>query len=483
MTKKKAASQPQTEQTITDEHTGVERPLTPKEQFDQIGGPSNGQVRNPHMITKPALHVIAMQVENIKKVRFARIRPRGPVVTIAGANGSGKTTLLDAIEWGLRGTTNIPSQPISKGQKSGRIQIDLGDFKVERTFSRVENGKEPWLSKLNVYGRNKERFPTPQSLLDGLMAQVSFDPLEFIRMEPKAQFETLRKLAGLDLSAIDAEKAEAYQRRRDAGRDHDAAKQRLAALPTPPEDLPEVAIDTTAIATKYAEASAHNVNVSKSLQAKARLQEMNAEDLVQITRREQEVKRLQAEIEQLKNINAVGVKQVAEMVIPDEINIADIAVELNNAQRTNAGIQRRDAYKALETQVSTMGATWEELDISVKQKEKERAAAVAAAKMPLEQLAIGEGEVLFEGLPFEQISAAEQIRVSVALGMASNPTLRVMRIKDGSLLDDNSLNLIEAVATSQQYQIWIERVGAGGGKVCVTMEDGEASGEEAEAGE
>ena len=69
------------------------------------------------------------------------------------------------------------------------------------------------------------------------------------------------------------------------------------------------------------------------------------------------------------------------------------------------------------------------------------------------------------------------MRVSVAIAMAANPKLRVLRIKDGSLLDENSLALIADMASENDYQVWIERVDTTG-KVGVVMEDGAIVGAE-----
>lgn len=55
--------------------------------------------------------------------------------------------------------------------------------------------------------------------------------------------------------------------------------------------------------------------------------------------------------------------------------------------------------------------------------------------------------------------------------MAANPKLRVLRIRDGSLLDKKSLGLIAAMADDQDFQVWIEAVDTTG-KVGIFMEDG-----------
>ena len=64
--------------------------------------------------------------------------------------------------------------------------------------------------------------------------------------------------------------------------------------------------------------------------------------------------------------------------------------------------------------------------------------------------------------------------------MKANPELRVLLIKDGSLLDADNLALIAAMAETDDYQVWIERVETGEGGV--VMEDGIARGAGVNAG-
>ena len=69
-------------------------------------------------------------------------------------------------------------------------------------------------------------------------------------------------------------------------------------------------------------------------------------------------------------------------------------------------------------------------------------------------------------------SNAEQIKVSAAIGMTTNRKVRVMRIKDGSLLDDSSLAVIAEMAHERDFQVFIETVDLTG-NIGFYMEDGE----------
>jgi len=92
--------------------------------------------------------------------------------------------------------------------------------------------------------------------------------------------------------------------------------------------------------------------------------------------------------------------------------------------------------------------------------------------MPVDGLGFGDGIVTLNDLPFEQASDAERLRVSIAIAMATNPKLRVIRIRDGSLLDEDSMKMIAEMAKDGDFQYWIERVDSTG-TVGIVLEDGE----------
>ena len=64
-----------------------------------------------------------------------------------------------------------------------------------------------------------------------------------------------------------------------------------------------------------------------------------------------------------------------------------------------------------------------------------------------------------------------RLRVGIALAMKSNPRLRVLRIRDGSLLDDASMATVAEMAEANDFQVWIERVDTSG-RVGFVVEDG-----------
>jgi len=97
---------------------------------------------------------------------------------------------------------------------------------------------------------------------------------------------------------------------------------------------------------------------------------------------------------------------------------------------------------------------------------------VTESKLPIQGLTFDSDTLYYNDIPFtDQSSSAEQLRVSVAMGFAINPQLKILLIRDGSLLDSDNLKMIAEMAEKEGGQLWVERVGEG--KECqVIIEDG-----------
>ena len=103
--------------------------------------------------------------------------------------------------------------------------------------------------------------------------------------------------------------------------------------------------------------------------------------------------------------------------------------------------------------------------------DKSKLDAIKGAKFPVDGLGFDDNGVTYNGVPFSQAGSAVRLRTSVAMAMAMNPELRVIMIRDGSLLDSKNMAIIEEMAKEHDFDIWIEKVNESG-KIGIVIEDG-----------
>src|SRR5580693_6116932 len=125
------------------------------------------------------LRIISLEAENFKRLVAVAIKPDGSMIVISGRNGAGKSSILDAVAVAIGGKKAAPAEPIRKGQDKAEINLDLGRYKVRRTFKRGDDGEVT--SALYLEQADGSRPRSPQAMLDDLMGELAFDPLDFLR--------------------------------------------------------------------------------------------------------------------------------------------------------------------------------------------------------------------------------------------------------------------------------------------------------------
>jgi DNA repair exonuclease SbcCD ATPase subunit len=420
------------------------------------------------------LHIVSLTAENVKRLSAVTIRPDGAMVLIGGQNAQGKTSLLDSIEMALGGGKTIPIEPVRRGARKARITVDLGDIVVERTFS-------PKGTALEV--RNAEGVPqkSPQALLDSLCSKVSFDPLAFAREEPKKQDAILKQVLGLDFSALDSKRESLFAERRDLKRDAKALEARLDAT-TRHIGIPEQEVSVADLTVELERINEERAANQAKRHAVERAGDSWTDWDMKVTADLRRIADLEAQLAEAKDTlegheamrdGAATARQDAEavaaaLVDPDP---EPIRQQIADAEGINRRVRENAQHKELEKQLKTIDAQVEELTAGIENVDAEKARQLEAAPFPVPGLGFDETGPTLSGIPLSQASQAERLRVSVAIGAALNPRVRVMLVRDGSLLDERSMQLLAELARETDSQLWIERVGDRD-ETAVIIEDG-----------
>lgn len=433
------------------------------------------------------MRVINLKVENFQRLVAVDITPKGDIVTLVGKNAQGKSSILDALWAALEGAAHLPAKPVHSGAERARIRIDLGKYIVTRTIATKADGG--YTSSVKVENGDGAVFPSPQKLLDDLIGELSFDPLAFTRLSDKAQFSELAKFVeGVDFENVANLNRGDYDKRTDVNRRAREAKAAANIIAVPaeiPEKVDEQAlVDELGGATaREAEIATHNRRAQalrNKLDGLEQAIRENADERVRLTARMQQ---LEADFTALeKGVADARAEVEAFPEAPLRIDTTVVADKLRDAQAHNrnvadilARVEKRNSMQRLAESLEREAA---ELTNSIDARTAALAKAVSEAKMPVPGIGFGDGVVLLNGVPFSQASSAEKIQTSVAIAAAMNPKLRVIHIRDGSLLDSDTLAWLAKYAQENDLQVWLEKV-ADDGKVGFVIEDGHAR--EAEA--
>ena len=431
------------------------------------------------------MKIINLQASNIKRLTAIDITPTGNMVEITGTNGAGKTSVLDAIWWALAGKSTHQGKPVRDGETSARIRLDLGELVVVREFKQPldeKDGEAKYTTKITVETAEGAAYPSPQTMLDALTDKLAFDPLTFLRATEEAQFRMLeRYVPDTDFDAVRREHKSLYLNRSEHNAEALRARNNAKSVQLIDSDLERVDLD--ALQAEFDAAVEKNKVIGIEQYRRKDESRIIQELLDTMVSTAEKVDELKATLAVAKNDLADmhkqhldrqtafdGLPELPELTATSEIHqkVKDGAKTNEIVSQRTANLERKAEYgkesrrhakiaAALSTKMTTN-------KYAVKQK-------IAEAKMPIEGITLVGDKILYKGIPFDQASDAEQLRLSCAIAMDQNSKLRVIRIRDGSLLDSNSLQALCDMAVEKDYQVWIERVDSTG-KVGFVIEEG-----------
>ena len=472
------------------------------------------------------MKITLIRAQNYQRLKFAELpMPTRGVVHVTGPNGAGKTSLLSAVFAAFGSAKAAPEIPIRQGEKSAEVRIETDEVDVIRKFGVSAKG-EPTTTL--IVEKDGARYQSPQRLLDQFWSPIAFDPLAFSRLDDGAQYDQLRALVKLDVDPDDLENRNRrdYELRTEVNRDAARLRGQASGIAYP-DGLPESEIDVGELGRRLQEASENNAAAEREKSLRERLAQQATdhrvradallaeiepalaemrvtlaarltqidEDIADLERRLAELRHRRNEFEAgaqagqdakrraLEQEAAEHSAKAAELekalrergvALAEPIDLQELVARIEEARRINGFIEDRKRRETLEAEAKALEDRSAALTEQMAERTQQIRDAIEKAEMPIAGLSFAEGRVLYNNVPLRQASSAEQLRVSIAIGMALNPRLRFMVIRDGVFLDDDSLAAVSQMAVDNDYQMLIESIDPDG-KVGIVMEEGEVA--------
>lgn len=411
------------------------------------------------------MRILGLIVQNFKNITIAEVTPTGGTVIISGENGAGKTALIDAFWMALdqKGAIKDNPDPIKHGEKNAKVVVDLGKYIVTRTWTETK-------SYLKIENAEGAVFKGPGAMLASLIGELSFDPQAFTMKNEKEQLNTLINILDLsiDIPTLDAQHDDLYKARTLVNRDITALKGQRDGIVIP-DDTPDDEVSTADIVADFQEASEQIVKNDKLRDGLKSAQSYKESVEAKISSLRTQLQLEEVELEEFTTEVLELTTRVDELEDPD---LEQFKCDIDDVDKKNTLVRKKMERQAIVGRLSAQDTASRNMTKAMEAIDVQKADAIKDASMPVPGLSFNESGVLYNDVPLKGCSAAEQLKVSIGIAMVLNPKIRVIRITDGSLLDDHNMKVIEEMAEEHDFQVWIERVDSTG-KMGVFIQEGE----------
>lgn len=423
------------------------------------------------------MKITAARVSNFKRVRDVTIKPDADrvLILIGGKNAQGKSSVLDALTVALGGKRAAPADPVRHGAEQAVIDVELDDGAL--TIHRIIDADGD--SKLEVREKGSV-IRSPQARLDRLVGARFLDPIAFLQLSASEQRAQLLAMFDKDgaIAKLEERRERIYAKRTEVGRDLKKAQGELARLPPEvevgePIDVAALSAERAALADKqragdglglaYREAQGKVDQAEGALaSAEARIAELEKQLAAAMANRDE----CAAVLEQ-RRAEAAEVEAKLEAARQEWVELAprreQLDADLQRASEHNRAVFEAEANNKRR---AAAAATVKQLEEQVQQQtellakiEQQKIKLLSEIGLPVEGLGISKDGITLHDVPFSQASAAERLRVALALAMAASPNLDDIWIRDGALLDEDSLQTLAEQAAAAGKRLWLERVG------------------------
>lgn len=416
-----------------------------------------------------ALKINKLEIENVKRIKAVKVEPKADGLTIIGGkNNQGKTSVLDSIAWALGGERYKPSQATREGSViPPNLHLVMSNgLIVER------KGKNSTLKVTDPKGQK-----AGQQLLNEFVEQLALDLPRFMESSGSEKAKTLLKIIGVgdQLTVLDQEEKELYNERLYVGRTADQKEKFAKEQPYYPE-APKELISPSDLIKQQQEILARNGENQKKRDQAVNLHAERNRLAEKVNSLEEELERYKKQLTQVDYDMTVAYKTVEEL--QDE-STAELEESIANIEEVNRKVRANLDKDKAEEDARTYKDEYAALTKKIEDVRSKKTDLLNAADLPLPELSVKEGELVYKGQKWDNMSGSDQLKVSTAIVRKLNPKCGFVLIDKLEQMDLDTL---------QEFGQWLEQEGlqaiatrvSTGDECSIIIEDGYSVGSEEE---
>lgn len=408
-----------------------------------------------------SIKINKLEIENVKRIKAVKVEPKANGLTVIGGNNNqGKTSVLDSIAWALGGERYKPSQATREGSvipPTLHIVMNNG-LVVER------KGKN---SALKVTDSNGQK--AGQQLLNEFVEQLALDLPKFMEASGAEKAKILLQIIGVgpQLTQLEQQEKELYQERLYIGRTADQ-KEKFAKEQPYYTDAPKDLISASELIYQQQEILARNGENQRK-----------REQLHQLEQKYQRINEQMSTLltEQKQVENDLDIARKSALDLHDE-STEELEQNISNIEEINRKVRVNLDKEKAEDDAKTYRDQYNSLTKDLEDVRDKKAELLNAAELPLPELSVKEGELIYKGQKWDNMSGSDRLKVSTAIVRKLNPNCGFVLLDKLEQMDMKSL---------QEFGEWLEVEGlqaiatrvSTGDECSIIIEDGYVVGQQA----
>lgn len=416
-----------------------------------------------------SIKINKLEIENVKRIKAVKIEPTKDGLTIIGGrNNQGKTSVIDSIAWALGGDRYKPSQAAREGSViPPNLHIVMSNgLVVER------KGKN---SSLKVTDPNGNK--GGQQLLNEFVEQLALDLPKFMESSGKEKAHTLLQIIGVgdQLAALEKEEKELYNRRLTIGQIADQ-KKKFADEQTYYPDAPKELVSPSELIRQQQEILARNGENQKKREQVEAIQQQVSMLGEQIEEKERQLAELKEKFEHV--FHDLMIAQTSVKDLQDE-STAELEESIINIEEINRKVRANMDKDKAEDDAREYKDQYNALTVEITDVRQKQIDLLKSAELPLPELSVKDGELIYKGQQWDNMSGSDRLTVSTAIVRKLNPKCGFVLLDKLEQMDEDTLNEFGHWLEQEGLQAIATRVSTGD-ECSIIIEDGYVKGQEPE---
>lgn len=385
-----------------------------------------------------------LEIENVKRIKAVKVEPAQSGLTIIGGNnGQGKTSVLDSIAWALGGDRFRPSQP----QRDGSVIPPYLHIVMDNGLVVERKGKNSDLKVTDPSGKKGG-----QQLLNEFVEQLALDLPRFMNASGKEKANVLLQIIGVgdQLASLELQEKELFNQRTAIGRIADQKKKYAKEQPFYP-GVPDDLVSASDLIRQQQEILAQNgENQRKRLRLHQLEQELqNVND------------QMAALLEKQNQISSdIMIARTAAADLQDQ-STKELEENINQIEEINRKVRANLDKEKAEEDAREYAKEYDQLTKKIDDVRNQKTDLLSGAELPLPDLSVSDGELIYRGQKWDNMSGAERLKVATAIVRKLNPKCGFVLLDKLEQMDLDTLREFGSWLESEGLQAIATRVSTG----------------------